>query len=333
MHTQRIYIPLADKEINADFMDIYDPYVFHGTTEFLKSSLRSNGPRSCRFCKKFGPEVKFKKDAHIIPNLLGNRHYLWNEECDSCNELFGKFETHLSTFLGMPRTFSDIKGGEKYPTFISQDASVAAKRLNEDLIFIKRNDPDKGFQFDDQAGSVTIDISRKVFIPAYVYNSFLKIALSVLPACDVSDYSLAYKYLIDTENYAGLQGPRLVRIAESNYSYDNPFAVLFKKKIKDPIYPIHALCLYARNLMFQIAFPLHKEEITIAPKKTIELPAPYVDMTATMEEPITIQRSLIDLHSTEKFKETAKLSFSFDKQVLQNLVGVKLPDDLAKHLL
>jgi hypothetical protein len=158
--------------------------------------------------------------------------------------------------------------------------------------------------------------------------------LSILPACDVSDYSLAYKYLLDTENYGDLNGPRQVRIAESNYSYDSPFAVLFKKKVKDPVYPIHTLCLYARNLMFQIAFPLHKDEITVAQKKTIELPAPYVDMTATMAEPITIQRSLVDLHSTEKFKDSAtKMNFKFDKEVLKNLVSMKLPDDLAKNLL
>jgi hypothetical protein len=336
MHTQTVYIPLVEREMNAAFREVYDPYVFHGTAEFLKSSLRVNGQRICRFCKKHSPDVRFKNDAHIIPNLLGNRHYLWTEECDSCNELFGKFETHLSTFLGIQRTFSDIKGGEKYPTFTSQDAGISARRLDEDLIFINRNDPNKGFQFKEEASTSTlsIDISRKAFIPAYVYNSFLKIALSVLPADDVPDYSMAYQYLLDIENYDNLKGPRQVRIAESNVSYDTPFAVLFQKKIKDPVYPIHTLCLYVQNLMFQIAFPFHKDEISITPKKTVELPAPYVDMTGTMVEPITVRRALIDLHSTEKFKDAGSaLNAKFDNEVLKNLVGVKLPDDFMKNLL
>jgi hypothetical protein len=333
MHTQRVYVPLVERELNAEFRDVYDPYVFQGTAEFLKNRLRSVGSRVCRFCKKSHPKVTFKEEAHIIPYLLGNRHFIWDEECDSCNALFSKFETHLGTFLGIQRAYSDIKGGDKYPTFTSHDASIGARRLNSDLIFIKRNDPSKGFEFNEETGTLSINISRKSFIPAYVYNAFLKIALSVLPTKDVPDYLMAYKYLLDIENYGNLNGPRQVRITESNISYGSPVAILFQKKTQDPVYPIHIMCLYVQNLMFQIAFPIHKNEISTSPKRTIELPAPYVDLTGEMEEPITTKRTLVDLHSTEKFKETdSTLNTKFDTELLKKLVGVKLPDDLVKNL-
>lgn len=46
--------------------------------------------RVCRFCRQSYPIVTFKKTAHAISESLGNKLLFCYEECDKCNENFGK---------------------------------------------------------------------------------------------------------------------------------------------------------------------------------------------------------------------------------------------------
>ena len=43
----------------------------------------------CRFCGRRYPEVKFRKKAHAISELLGNKEFVMKNECDECNIFFG----------------------------------------------------------------------------------------------------------------------------------------------------------------------------------------------------------------------------------------------------
>ena len=45
--------------------------------------------RTCRFCGKRSPEVTFEKQAHAIPECLGNKSLFTAYECDACNGFFG----------------------------------------------------------------------------------------------------------------------------------------------------------------------------------------------------------------------------------------------------
>jgi hypothetical protein len=64
----------------------------------------------CRFCLRSAAEATFRKDAHVIPVGLGNRHLLHREECDDCNEVGGTFEDALCSLLALGRIFSRIRG-------------------------------------------------------------------------------------------------------------------------------------------------------------------------------------------------------------------------------
>src|SRR5262245_39868882 len=41
-------------------------------------------PRCCRVCGLSAPRARFSKEAHVIPQALGNRKWLTWEECDEC---------------------------------------------------------------------------------------------------------------------------------------------------------------------------------------------------------------------------------------------------------
>lgn len=330
----KCYIPEAERTIYQEFVELYEPYVFQGTAEFDKSGLKLEAERRCRFCKKAMPDTTFTKDAHKISRSLGNRHYLWDQECDKCNELFSRFEGDLAYFLGIDRTLYDIKPADKTPIFSSRDANVEARRFNADFMLIHRNDLSKGFEFDPGIGQFDIDVSRRPHIPAYVYNAFLKIALSILPDIDVADYAYGYRYILDRDNYGSLVGPRRVTITRINYGYPDPHAVLYRRKTSDTRYPYHLLAVYAQNLMFHIAFPFHVDELRGYPRQILVPTVPYIDFSAYIPEPINVERVEIDLHSTEKLKETDhKLHFKFDPEILNKLVAVQLPNDFLDNLI
>lgn len=46
-------------------------------------------PYTCRFCGRTAPDVSFKKVAHAVSELVGNKALYLKSECDACNELFG----------------------------------------------------------------------------------------------------------------------------------------------------------------------------------------------------------------------------------------------------
>lgn len=54
-----------------------------------KITLGDKSKRACRFCGKQAPEVTFKKVAHAIPELFGNKSLDSSYECDKCNDFFG----------------------------------------------------------------------------------------------------------------------------------------------------------------------------------------------------------------------------------------------------
>ncbi len=77
--------------------------------------------RKCIYCGGFQGDrnhTTFKEKAHAIPEALGNKKFIQNEECDSCNSFFSEnAEEDLSNMLMFNRLKYGIKGKNGYPIF------------------------------------------------------------------------------------------------------------------------------------------------------------------------------------------------------------------------
>lgn len=198
-----------DKTLNERMMyflnnyDVVFTYVHDtGETQYISDPY----DKVCRFCGKKPPEVKFRKKAHAISELLGNKEFVLNNECDTCNELFGKLlEDELSKYLGLARTISQIHGKNGVPTYKSKDKKSRIEFDSDLGIIIKRCISDESKDEKDGIDSqnyddgfvetfdhkIVIHAVRDTYTPVAVYKAFVKMALSFLP----------YKYLsnfIDT---------------------------------------------------------------------------------------------------------------------------------------
>lgn len=77
--------------------------------------------RHCIYCGGFQGDSRgttFKEKAHAIPEALGNKKFIQNEECDSCNSFFAEnAEEDLSNMLMFNRLTYGIRGKNGYPIF------------------------------------------------------------------------------------------------------------------------------------------------------------------------------------------------------------------------
>lgn len=67
-------------------------------------------PRQCAFCRRTDAKVTFRKESHVVPAGLGNRHVLSLEECDECNESFGaELDQQLVNYLAIDRVLAGVR--------------------------------------------------------------------------------------------------------------------------------------------------------------------------------------------------------------------------------
>ena len=111
-----------DEQDDSDGMrDLFEALL----TSYDMSSPRTDKPTiigktdrarlKCRFCDRTAADgATFKSAAHAIPTALGNDHLKVADECDDCNNYFGReTEPSLVAMLDIQRAFLGIQGRGK----------------------------------------------------------------------------------------------------------------------------------------------------------------------------------------------------------------------------
>ncbi len=89
------------------FWSSYDIYTFG--EEEVYTGIDNLSACVCRFCGRSSPEVRFKKkNAHAIPEALGNKYIFCNDECLSCNSALSPIDKQLTEYLKFRRAKSKI---------------------------------------------------------------------------------------------------------------------------------------------------------------------------------------------------------------------------------
>jgi len=318
------HIPVEERALTNSFLETYEGYVAQSTliSNEVEAKKSKEVKLFCRFCKRTSTEVTFKEKTHVIPKSLGNEGLFSDDECDTCNRFFGEFERNLVTYLGTFRVFNNVKNGNRIPKFTSANHNIEIRKIGEAVTLIKRVSHDEDINVNIETGTFDINIEAGRYIPAYVYNAFLKMALSILPTQDIGDYQQAFKYILDKKRYEYYLVPRSVKVVESDVEYQWPFAVLYKKKpcVTERV-PLHIFCVYVKNLMFQIIFPLSRQDIESGNGEIYWKDAPYL-LFGSNHDNIIRSRHEDELNSLEKQKRDNSIHFKFDLSVLDNLAAI-----------
>lgn len=208
-------------------MDSYEMFAFNENTKNKIGEL-DKSKRICRYCNKRSPEVSFRKVAHSISEALGNKKIITNDECDACNEKFGKgIENDLILYLNLYRVFFGIRGKNGVPKFKGKNFEIE----NNEIIKIKQilsdeeiNDPNRDdFQ-------MKLETTEKITIQN-IYKSLSKYALGVIDRAQIANFRDTIEWINGKKNIDNL--PKIA-ILTSDYLFStHPQLMVYLRKTKD----------------------------------------------------------------------------------------------------
>ncbi len=148
----------------------------------------------CRFCDRTAAEgATFKSVAHAIPTALGNDHLKVANECDDCNNYFGReTEPSLVAMLDIQRAFLGIQGrgkndGRPQLTFAEGKVFHDGKKLNIESKDLSR---------DESTKTISVQLGKGApMIPVAAYKALVKIVISVIDAKELSHLKRTIEWL------------------------------------------------------------------------------------------------------------------------------------------
>lgn len=253
----------TENQLNK-FFEKYSPNFIMIPPDLPLRNFTKRIERICRFCNSPAGTKKFKKDAHIIPDFMGNKHLQSDFECDDCNSHFSKYETDLAAWLGMTRTVMGTSGKRGVPTFKSPKDFITARLV--DFYGIKATKvsssaaDNDAINVDQESGRTVITYTKESYTPIKVYKSLLKIALSMIEGNEIEQYRFALKYLVsDSPNVCCDEFAKVMwHMLPMEHRFSKPFGFLLKKNCSEAKLPMHVFMLYYETYIFTFPLPFNK---------------------------------------------------------------------------
>ena len=278
-------------------------------------NLKPKNERICRFCGKTADEVSFRKDAHVIPQCVGNKYLIHDIECDVCNSLFGKYETSFADSIGVFRTADNIKGQRGVPKFKSSGLSIISQKddLGNNVVLIESSSSERA-QYDEKEDALNFTAIKTSYTPLYVMKTLFKIAYSIVGDEELPEYAHIHK-IINT-NVLDDKLSQYCTVLKFTFSHpvEAPFMITYKKK---PEYDTHNIptkmvVFHFGRFMYEFALLNSKDRFMIEKggQGTVINVPPYWDTTQSV--PLAHK---VDFSSHEIRKgEMETFKFTFDKK-------------------
>jgi hypothetical protein len=314
----KLYLDNLNGERAQNFFNIYalDDVISDTDSKFI---IGQKKPRMCRFCKRKEPEVKFKKDAHVIPEFMGNKHLLSYFECDNCNDKFSLYKDSFSKFIGASRTISQIPGKSGVPKHKDPKTgfSLSFDKKGLQIGFMQDSNEVKIIEDTKKLEIIT---KRQSYIPIYIPKSILKIGFCMLKDNELQDYEMIREILQCNEYDSKLKDNNFLRIfgyfIPGPPIYYKPFIHLYDKLSKETPFPQKQVVVFYANYIFQMVMPFSKKDSWLNGKK-INLPIyPLLIDVSHFEKYGNYQQLHFNFTSSEKIKEQEHiLTFSYENMI------------------
>lgn len=145
--------------------------------------LGSSSPRRCSICREGRPKVTFKKEAHVVPESLGNKWLTTWDECDDCNQRFGNdYEGDLGKLTLAVRALSGTRAKSKTAKLKTGPSSSlgGGDRLGPVEIVVHPLDPTVRINL-GRDGTLSLEASLQSFRPAHAAKALARVAWQSLP--------------------------------------------------------------------------------------------------------------------------------------------------------
>lgn len=265
-----------------------------------KVILASSAPGVCRFCSLAHPHVSFKKEAHAIPECLGNTSLFTKYECDNCNKFFGDgIETSLGNWSKPQRALSGVRGKRGVPTLKEERGRQWRFESDSTGIRITQDEADPIAVVNEATKEITLTVHRDPYTPVAVLKAFTKIAISILPEEEVPSFRAAIAWIRNPDHQIGLVKTSLFPVLYTFVPGNKPLVdsvILLRRKFDAASAPYLTVVLSYGNEVFQTILPSPERDATSSGQKVRfpYFPTPY-ELDRDLESVAPIQRELLDL--------------------------------------
>lgn len=173
-----------------NFKDSYDITEYKEITSDILLGPSKYSERICRFCGKSHPEVKFKeRNAHAIPDALGNKYIFCNDECTGCNNKLSIVEKELIEYLNVRRTQYRILNKKNKVANVKGhvfdiDGATSKLRISKFAIV---GENDTHFRVKLEGANLMSHLN--------IYRALAKIAINLMPRNFVDNFKATIKWI------------------------------------------------------------------------------------------------------------------------------------------
>ena len=217
-------------------------YGFNG----IKECIGDNYQYPCRFCGRDRNHTSFRKEAHAIPDSLGNHLLFSNEECGGCNERLATVEDNLIHFLDVNRAMVGIKTKKGELPEVEGDNFVIRRAENGIGIYAKDDIPA------EKVAVKGLRLRHRATITNQgIYKALVKMVIGMLPSEDMPHFSETIGWI-----NGGVTSLNLPSIYwRYSQPVQQPILLFFLNKHQKKNTPYCTCVLYVCNVTFLYIIP------------------------------------------------------------------------------
>jgi hypothetical protein len=289
-----------------------------------KYALGTKTDRVCRFCGKSEPDVKFRKIAHAIPELLGNKSIQAYYECDDCNQFFGStIEDDFGKWSKPMRTMARIRGKSGVPTLKRGGDTGWRIEYEAGGLQIKSYEDDPVFDLCEDAKTITFKLKREPYTPIAVLKAFVKMGLTLMPDAEIKNFKETIKWIRDPNHKRSIisQFPLLYAFQPGPMRNDLIAAFILRRKPSIETLPYAFFVLGYGNEVYQVPLPsrTQDEKINGQQIQLIAFPTPGSPFPDRFNR---VGRAVLDLTGTDLVKgQEWPITMGFDEIIKTDLRG------------
>ena len=306
-----------DQEAAARFYDLnYSRIVARSVGPGRRRYLGDGQNRICRFCSKTKPEASFRKKAHAIPELLGNKSLFSNYECDDCNTFFGStIENDLGNWTRHSRTFARIRGKSGVPV-IKGGRNDKGWRVDYGAsgFHIRQFESDPLVEIDETNRKLRLELKRGSFTPVAVFKAFVKIGLTILPCEELANFETALRWIRNPNHIKSFvkKCPVFHTFQPGPLPNDRIVLLLMRRRKEVVDLPYAFMVLGFGNDVFQVFLPSPERDKDID-GRNLTLPAFPTTVGIDPQRYGRAQVRLLDLCGRDTVRgETASVALGFE---------------------
>lgn len=316
-HQQSPLVTLEEEAAEAlkFYTTNYDTLIWRGLQPTNRLHKLGSKPQTCRFCDRASPEATFKKKAHAVPELIGNKTLFSLYECDECNDRFSSFEDDFAKMTLGDRSISRTRGKEAVPTLTLKGKKSRIEHAQSGLVM--KQYVDEGFiSIDEHASQLKISYETQPFRPLGVYKCLAKMAYTLLPEAELTHFLELKAWLrekgVATKKVYG-DGNHLCSMSfvPGSKPFPCPIVALFRRKTNVAA-PYAVFFVAFANWTYQIFVPCPRQDKALAGRSIQVYLHPNLYQLQPWRALGAVQVKNFDLSDRERRAEPKTIILHFD---------------------